>query len=145
MKKGNLDMPIDSELIHRRIDIIERNLNFLELYKNTKNEEFLESYRDIQACKFSLFEVIESSIDIASHIIAKENLERAEYYSDMFKILGKNDVINKELSENLSNMAKFRNFLIHKYPDVDNTLILAFIKTELINIKSYIGDILKLM
>lgn len=138
-------MPIDSELIHRRIDIIERNLNFLEIYKNTKTEDFLESYKDIQASKFSLFEAIESCIDIASHIIAKENFERAEIYSDLFKILTRNKIIDSELNENLSNMTRFRNFLIHKYPDVDNSLILDYINNNLIDIQNYIKAIVKLL
>ena len=102
-------MQIDKDLVQGKIDIIERNLDFLGGYKNYNVEEFLKSYKDVQALKYSLFETIEACIDIASHIISVENYERAESYAEMFEILEKHNVIGAKLSVKLSNMARFRN------------------------------------
>ena len=65
-------------MIQGRIDVIEKNLQFLEEYKQMNEKIFLSNYKDIQAVKFSLFEIIESYIDIASHIIAVKKFERAD-------------------------------------------------------------------
>ena len=81
-------MQIDNDLIQGKIDIIEKNLTFLGEYKDVEEEEFFNSYKDIQAVKYSLLEIIEASIDVASHIIAIKGLERAENYAEMFDILG---------------------------------------------------------
>ena len=106
-------MQIDRDLIQGKIDVIEKNLNFLRGYKSIEIEKFLSSYKDIQAVKYSLFEIIESCIDIASHIISVKGFERAESYAEMFEILDKNKIIESKLSKKLSNMARFRNILVH--------------------------------
>jgi len=138
-------MQVDNDLIEGKIDIIEKNLEFLEQYKNKNINEFIKSYKDIQAAKFSLFEIIESCLDIASHIISTKGFERADNYSEMFEILGKHDIIDIGLSENLSDMARFRNLLIHRYNKVDNSKIFLYIKEELLYIKNFIKSVLKLI
>lgn len=121
-------MQLDKNLIEGKIDIIERNLDFLKKYKEMNDDDFINSYKDVQAVKYSLFEAIEACIDIASHIISVKGFERAESYAEMFEILGKKEIINSKLAKNLSEMAKFRNILVHGYARVDNFKVLKFIK-----------------
>ncbi len=138
-------MQIDKELIHGKIDIIERNTTFLSTYKEKNEVELLSSYKDIQAIKYSLFEIIEACIDIASHIISAKGFQRAESYAEMFEILDKNDIIKEPLSKNLTNMARFRNILVHGYAKIDNSKVLMFIKEKLIDVENFIKEILKLI
>ena len=49
-------MEIDQDVIESKLDIIERNLEFLDEFKCMDSEEFLGSYRDVQAAKYSLLE-----------------------------------------------------------------------------------------
>ena len=138
-------MQIDKELIHGKIDIIERNITFLSSYKEKIEAEFLSNYKDIQAIKYSLFEIIEACIDIASHIISAKGFQRAESYAEMFEILGKNDIIETQLSEKLSNMARFRNVLVHGYAKIDNSKVLVFTKEKLIDVENFIKVIIELI
>ncbi len=138
-------MQIDKELIHGKIDIIERNITFLSTYKEEIESELLRSYKDIQAIKYSLFEIIEACIDIASHIISIKGFQRAESYAEMFEILNRNDIIEEPLSKNLANMARFRNVLVHGYTKIDNSRILLFIKERLTDVENFIREILKLI
>ena len=137
-------MQIDKELVHGKIDIIERDITFLSTYKEKDESEFLSSYKDIQAIKYSLFEIIEASIDIASHIISAKGFQRAESYAEMFEILGKNDIIDTQLSKGLSNMARFRNVLVHGYAKIDNSKVLVFTKEKLIDVENFIKAIIEL-
>ena len=136
-------MELDKELIQGRIDIIDRNLKFLDLYQKIDQKNYLSSYKDIQAVKYSLFEIIEACLDIASHVISVKGFERAESYSEMFLILGKEKLIDSKLSQNLSEMAKFRNVLIHSYSKVDNLKVLDFVINELKDIKKFTKKILE--
>lgn len=69
---------IDKDLIEAKFDIIERNLRFIrEFYSEKTAEEIEKDYRDYQALKFSLFEIVEACIDIANHIISSQRFERA--------------------------------------------------------------------
>ena len=135
-------MPLDNLKIQGKIDLIDRNLEFLAEYTKFNENDFLSSYKDIQAVKYSLFEMIEACIDIASHIIAAKGFQRAESYSEMFEILETKKIINQELAKKLSNMAKFRNILVHSYAKVDNLRILEYIKKELNDIKLFVKIIL---
>ncbi len=138
-------MQINKELIHGKIDIIERNITFLSIYKEKDENEFLNSYKDIQAIKYSLFEIIEACIDIASHIISAKGLQRAESYAEMFEILDNNDIIGTPLSKDLANMARFRNLLVHGYAKIDNSKVLMFTKEKLIDVENFIKEILELI
>jgi uncharacterized protein YutE (UPF0331/DUF86 family) len=138
-------MQIDKDLIHGKIDIIERNLTFLNTYKEKSEVDVLDNYKDIQAIKYSLFEIIEASIDIASHIISTRGFQRAESYAEMFEILNKNNIIGENLSSDLVNMARFRNVLVHGYAKIDNSRVILFIKERLIYVENFIKEILKLI
>jgi len=63
----------------------------------------------------------------------------------MFEILGKNAIIGTKLSINLSNMARFRNILVHGYAKIDNSNVLSFAKDELKDVEDFIKNILELL
>jgi len=134
-------MRLEKEVIEGKFDIIDRNLRFLEEIKRLSLEQFLESYRDIQAAKYSLLEIIEACIDIANYIISVKGFRRAEEYSEMFKVLKEEGVIRKELTTRLEDMAKFRNLLVHRYGEVDNERVLKIIKHNLKDIEDFEREI----
>jgi uncharacterized protein YutE (UPF0331/DUF86 family) len=136
-------MSIDKAMIQGKIDIIERNLKFLVAYKQVTQKEFIQSYKDIQAVKYSLLEIIEACIDLASHILVVKNFERAESYAEIFEILAKQKILPVPLASKLADMARFRNLLVHSYGKVDNVRVLEFVKTELKDVKGFIEVVLK--
>ncbi len=137
---------IDRDMIEAKFDIIERNFRFIEEnFKGKKAEEIERDYRDYQALKFSLFEMVEACIDIANHIIAAERLERAEEYARMFVVLGKNGIISEKLAENLSKMARFRNLLIHRYGEVNAEYIVEIVNKHLKDVIEFMKYIKKFM
>jgi uncharacterized protein YutE (UPF0331/DUF86 family) len=136
-------MSIDKAMIQGKMDIIERNLEFLAAYKEITEKDFLQSYKDVQAVKYSLLEIIEACIDLASHISVARNFERAESYAEIFEILATQKLLPSKLAAKLADMARFRNLLVHSYGKVDNVRVLEFVKTELTDIKRFIECILK--
>jgi uncharacterized protein YutE (UPF0331/DUF86 family) len=136
-------MSIDEAMIEGKIDIIERNLEFLTTYKETTEKEFIKSYKDVQAVKYSLLEIIEACIDLASHVSIVGNFERADSYAEIFEILATQKILPVQLATKLAEMARYRNLLVHSYGKVDNVRVLEFVKTELTDIKRFIECILK--
>ena len=129
---------IDRDIIEAKFDIIERNLRFIqENYAGMPPEEIEASYRDSQALKFSLFEIVEACIDVASHIIAAERFERAESYAEMFITLGKHGVIPEELAEKLAKMARFRNLIVHRYWEADMAHIMDIVENSLGDVEEF--------
>jgi len=137
---------IDKDIIEAKFDIIEKNFRFIEEnFKGKMVEEIEKDYRDYQALKFSLFEMIEACIDIANHVIAAERLERVEEYARMFVVLGKNGIISEELAENLAKMARFRNLLIHRYGEINAEYIVEILDKHLQDIIEFMEKIRKFM
>jgi uncharacterized protein YutE (UPF0331/DUF86 family) len=62
---------------------------------------------------------IQSSIDIATEIIAKRGLRRPTSYRDTFGILAEEGILSMDLARTLSDLAGFRNVLVHIYWDLD--------------------------
>jgi len=136
-------MRIDRDVIEGKFDIIERNLEFLNEIKTLSLEQFLKSYRDIQAAKYSLLEIIEACIDIANYIISVKGFRRAEEYSEMFKVLEEEGILGKKLANKLEDMARFRNLLVHRYGEIDNKRVLEIIRHNLKDIKEFEKEIEK--
>ena len=134
-------MRLEREVIEGKFDIIDRNLSFLEEIKRLSLEQFLESYRDVQAAKYSLLEIVEACIDVANYIISVKGFRRAEEYSEMFKVLKEEGVIGKGLATKLEDMSRFRNLLVHRYGEVDNRRVLEIIKYNLKDIEEFEREI----
>jgi len=136
-------MRLEREVIEAKLDIIDRNLRFLEEMKTISPDQFIESYKDVQASKYSLLEIIEACIDIANYTISVKGFRRAEEYSEMFKVLKEERVIGKELATKLEDMARFRNLLVHRYGEIDNRRVLEIIKHNLKDIEEFEKEIEK--
>ena len=136
-------MSLEREIIEGKFDVIDRNLRFLEEIKNLSPDQFVESYRDIQAAKYSLLEIMEACVNIANYIISVKGFRRAEEYSEMFKVLKEEGVIAKELATKLEDMARFRNLLVHRYGEVDNRRVLEIITHNLKDIEEFEREIEK--
>ncbi|MCB2170017.1 MAG: DUF86 domain-containing protein [Deltaproteobacteria bacterium] len=51
--------------------------------------------------------------------------------------MGEAGLIEKSLSQNLKQMAKFRNRLVHLYAEIENKGVYVFIKEELKDIRAF--------
>ena len=130
-------MEVDLDVIESKLDIIDWNLEFFDEFGYTDSEEFLDSYRDVQAAKYSLLEITKCCIDIASHSIAVKSMGRVEEYRGMFHLLGEKGVIEKDLAKRLGDMAGFRNLPVHRYGDVGNAVVLEMIQSELSDVVEF--------
>ena len=58
---------------------------------------------------------IQASIDIANHLVAASSSRRPETYRESFTILCDEGLIPEDLGAQLSDLAGFRNVLVHLY------------------------------
>lgn len=132
---------INKDLITKKLNEINEILDLLEPCKNLRLEEFLKNKELVDATKYRLINIIEACINICNHIVVKKFKIVPETYGDCFKILGDRKVIDKNLSLNLTKMAKFRNLLIHLYSKIDDREVYRILKENLIDIKNFIKEI----
>lgn len=134
---------IDKETISAKFDIIERDMEFLNEFKEIDEDDFLNNYKNIQSAKYSLLEIIEACIDISTHIVAAKMFGRIEEYREIFHMLGLRRVLDKDLALRLEDMAGFRNLLVHRYGNIDNLRVLEIIKNDLDDVLLFEKEILQ--
>ncbi len=132
---------IDEEIIEVKIDIILTNLRYLDTVRKERKNDFIDSFEKIQATKHSLQESIEASLDIANHIISEKRWDRAETYAEMFKRLYDHQIVDQKLMNSLSDMARFRNLLVHRYGIVDTERLWLIIQENLEDFEFFIKKI----
>ncbi len=134
---------VSTEKISRKFIQLEEYLELLNKIGEKAEKEFLEDKILIGGAKYYLQVSIECCLDVANHIIASEKYRAPKDYADTFSVLGESGVIEKELSQNLKQMAKFRNRLVHLYAEIENRSIYAYIKDDLKDIRTFRHIIIK--
>lgn len=125
---------VDIELLTKRLVQLKEYLNDLEEVKNKKdfNIQMLKEDKVINRyVERTLHLAIESSLDIANHIIADERFREPKSNRDIFEVLFENKLISKEKATNLQKMAQFRNILVHDYLKVKPEVIFDILNNDL--------------
>jgi uncharacterized protein YutE (UPF0331/DUF86 family) len=88
---------------------------------------------------------IQSAIDISSYLISQNGLKRPETYRETFDLLGQSGTISEELAAELSDLAGFRNVLVHVYWDLNLDEIYSILQNDLKTLKSFKDEIKELL
>jgi len=83
---------------------------------------------------------IQSSIDIATEIIGIKGLRRPQSYRDRFGILAEEGILSRDLARPLSDLAGFRNVLVHIYWDLDLVQVYGILQRDLPLLKEYLSE-----
>ncbi|MCX5718422.1 MAG: DUF86 domain-containing protein [Nitrospirae bacterium] len=75
--------------------------------------------------------MIETCADIANHIVSDRGMRSPTSYTDTFKVLFENNIIDSELFTIMEKMAKFRNIVVHQYEEVDAEIVIIILKKHL--------------
>jgi len=134
---------VDKNLILRKISELEEYITQLEELKDVTVEEYSKDWKIQRAVERTLQIAIELCVDIANHIISDEGWRVPVSYSDTFKVLKENKVIDNELFSIMERMARFRNIIVHNYDKLDQTIILDILKKNLEDFMRYRDSILK--
>ena len=102
----------------KKLDFLNEHIHKIENMDFNKSE-FIENVDIHDLIVFRLQQAVETSIDIATHIIAALSESRKETAKDAFAFLGEKGIINKELSLKMGRAADFRNRVVHGYNNFD--------------------------
>jgi uncharacterized protein YutE (UPF0331/DUF86 family) len=75
----------------------------------------LDDIKNFYAVSMILFTLINRVIDLGDEIVTSRNLGVPGTYREIFNLLARGNVIDKELASDLSNLVYQRNILAHEY------------------------------
>ncbi|RLE97641.1 MAG: hypothetical protein DRJ63_08890 [Thermoprotei archaeon] len=99
----------------------------LEIAKNIVSMDYNEFICDIRnryTLRLALVEIVESSSSLGLHILREFlGVNKVEGYSHIFRLLRDRGVISPKVGEDMENLAKLRNLIIHRYWEIDDSRI----------------------
>jgi uncharacterized protein YutE (UPF0331/DUF86 family) len=104
----------DVERIGGIISNIERYFRDLEALEIERVEN-LEDKKNFYAVSMVLFSILNRAIDLGDEIVMANNLGMPSTYKEIFRLLTKNKLIDKNIGEEMSKLVFYRNLLSHDY------------------------------
>ena len=87
----------------------------------------------------------ECCLDLAGHVIASEKYRTPADSADAFTVLVERGVCPADLEESLRAMARFRNRLVHVYWQVDDSLVVEYLRGHLADFDRYATALARLL
>lgn len=128
---------IDKDRITEFLRLISEQVKNLEEKSKISLQDYLDS-RDVQAiverrCQTAT----ETCINIANHLIARLKLRAPQDYSETFQILGEAGILPERLADQMADLARFRNLLVHLYWDIDHKRVYRSLPSRLATIQAF--------
>ncbi len=122
---------VNFQKVDKQLQMLDKYLSILKQLSRLNLIEFTEDPRNYGSAERFLQLAIETTLNIGNHIISTHNFEAPQDYADIFIILNKHDILPKNFADELNNMARFRNRLVHVYWEVDTPRVYNIIQTKL--------------
>ena len=136
---------VDETLILRKLAELDEYNSQVKEYEQITVVQYLDDWKIQRIVERTLQMMIETCLDIASHIIADKELRVPMSYSDTFKVLHEEKIVSSELFSALDKMAKFRNVVVHHYEKIDAEIVVSILKKDLKDFEQYKNAIIGLL
>lgn len=133
---------LDRDRVLSKIDELRGYLRELKQIAPSNFSEFKNSIENRRACERILHISIESVLDICSLIISGLRLGLPRMEGDLIEKLRETGVISEETAGKIRLMRGFRNILVHRYGEVDDSLVYRFLQENLKDFDTFSEEIL---
>lgn len=123
--------------IRSKLADIARAIARLERFRQDGRTMFLADEDSQDIARSRLLTGIEAALNICYHVAASEEGRVPEDYADCFEILAEAGYIEEDLARRLSNMARFRNKLVHLYGEIDYGQVYDIICNDLKDLEEF--------
>ncbi len=135
----------DHDKITKLVSEMRSSVSRLRSLSNLSQREFVGDPDKIGSAKYHFIVAIESCIDMSNHLIARNGYRVPEDYGDTFKVMSEAGAIENGFAQELRNMAKFRNRLVHLYWEVDDKQVHEILKNRLNDFKTFLDNLSKFL
>ena len=121
---------MDKERLAKYIQELEGYLAHLVELGRYPEEEFLSDWRIHDLADRQLHLTLETFLTVGEIVISECGFRKPDTYADIPRILYENKVIGKQLNEELVDLARFRNVLVHGYLHLDHERVYRRLHTD---------------
>jgi uncharacterized protein YutE (UPF0331/DUF86 family) len=124
---------------------LDESLKDWQRYQNISLEDLKKERDKRNMVLHAMLVCIQSAIDVATYLIAEKGLGKPTTYRETFEIMGQARLIPEELAEELSDLAGFRNVLVHIYWQLDLDQVYSILQNDLETMKSFLQEVKRLL
>lgn len=135
--------PLDEQLIHRKVKLIEEDLQKLLPYQKRGEGAYLKDETAQLAVERLMERIIGRLIDVNYHLLKEKFGKFPVDYFDSFLALSKEGVVSGDIARAVAKSVGLRNILAHEYDIIDPTQVYRAIGDALIQIPQYLQTLLK--
>ena len=133
---------IDVLLISQRLVLITGYLAELATLAETRQSDFVADKIKSAAAESYLRRSLEAIFDVGRHILAKSgSIDLATEYKAIARGLFQKKVISEDISQELVEMAGYRNRLVHLYHEITDEELYGIIRHNLTDIHQFVKQI----
>ena len=131
----------DSDRMLKLVSQMREALGHLNRLKKCDKAIFINDPDKTGSAKYNFIIAIEAAIDMCNHIISRNGYRAPEDYADAFAVLGEKEAFEKSFVNDLKDMAKFRNRLVHIYWKIDENQIYDILQNRLGDFKTFLDQL----
>jgi uncharacterized protein YutE (UPF0331/DUF86 family) len=131
-------MPING-VVESKLRFLEQTLADLESWPLGDLPEFASNSMLRRAVERALQLGVESMIDVAERILAARRLAPAETAAQNFQRLQEIGFLRD--ADRYTEMVRFRNFIVHRYEQIDPQTVYGLAKTKLGSFRDFIDEV----
>jgi uncharacterized protein YutE (UPF0331/DUF86 family) len=133
---------VDNDVVLRKVGNIQRCLKRIRDVTGLRPES-LDNLDAQDVFVLNLQRAVQSSLDLAAHVIASEGLGLPSSLKENFSLLQKAGIISADLSDRLQRMVSFRNIAIHEYENIDVDVLKSILKHHLPDVEGFYTAIIE--
>ena len=135
-------MTFNISMLTGRTDVIRTALSRLKDLSRLSQKDFMDDYKNPAVAETFLRHCLEGIFDIGRHILAKTGKVRLTHeYKDIARGLGESGVLSQSLAEKLTEMAGYRNRIVHFYHEITDEELYNILQTDLDDIRNFLEEI----
>lgn len=132
---------VDREILATRLSKLREALRKLQAIAKQPREKYFSSETDRALAEHFLRIALESALDAGNHVVASLGFRKPLTLRDIFLILAENGLLGRELASKLARATGLRNRLIHRYADIDHSILYDVLQTDLRDLEAFAIEI----
>lgn len=131
----------DKDVIMAKVAIVQRCLKRIRETTNS-NPDSLDDIDKQDIFVLNLQRSVLAVINLATHVVASENLGLPETIKDNFRLLLENRIIDKGLTIKMERMVGFRNIAVHDYQSTNEKILKSILSKHISDLEEFYTAVL---
>jgi len=128
------------DIVLNKVATIKRGLSRID-EEYTDEHSFKNCFTKQDSVVLNIQRACEASIDLANHLIKKNNLGIPQSSRDSFDLIAREKIISQHTADNLKKMVGLRNIAVHDYQSLNIEILIAVIQKHLTDFDDYCAQL----